>query len=264
MDDTDVYGNRVVWTARQRQVLDLIAAGRTNGEIAELLAVSLGGAKWHVSEVLGKLGVASREEAAAIWKERSAIRSRLGRLARGLVPTALAARIGLAAAPAIAGGALLVGVGSWPFHGLPGFEQDGPDPGFDSQPATVTIAEITENGVTFRLTGSVRDDGTWLCVQSGERWPTCAGPGREQGLFGWAPGRPAFFWGTLPPEATEAVATLHTSGPTSLTIHDAPAELPGGMQFYVGAAGHEQDIARVDLLDASGAVVASHSLYPAP
>jgi hypothetical protein len=34
----------------------MLAAGRTNGEISEELGVSLAGAKWHVSEIMSKLG----------------------------------------------------------------------------------------------------------------------------------------------------------------------------------------------------------------
>lgn len=55
-------------TERQRQVLRLIERGYSNGEIAEALGISLDGAKFHVSEILSKLGVTSREEAAAAWK----------------------------------------------------------------------------------------------------------------------------------------------------------------------------------------------------
>lgn len=55
-------------TDRQREVLGLIAAGRTNPEIAEALGVSLAGAKWHVSEVISRLGVDTREEAAEVWR----------------------------------------------------------------------------------------------------------------------------------------------------------------------------------------------------
>ncbi len=55
-------------TPRQRQVLALIEAGRTNFEIAETLGVSLDGAKYHVREILSKLGVESREEAVAAWR----------------------------------------------------------------------------------------------------------------------------------------------------------------------------------------------------
>ena len=55
---------------RQRQVLDLLVAGRTNGEIGEALGITLDGAKWNVSEILGKLGLESREEAAEYWRLR--------------------------------------------------------------------------------------------------------------------------------------------------------------------------------------------------
>lgn len=72
-------------TPRQREVLDLMARGLTNYEIAEALGVSLSGAKWHVSEVLSKLGVASREEAAAFWRTYNRPTARLSRAARGLL-----------------------------------------------------------------------------------------------------------------------------------------------------------------------------------
>lgn len=57
-------------TSRQREVLELIARGRTNSEIAAQLGITLDGAKWHVREILGKLDVTSREEAAQAWRER--------------------------------------------------------------------------------------------------------------------------------------------------------------------------------------------------
>jgi DNA-binding CsgD family transcriptional regulator len=53
-------------TAREREVLDLIRRGLTNEEIAQRLGISLDGAKYHVSQILSKLGVATREEAAAV------------------------------------------------------------------------------------------------------------------------------------------------------------------------------------------------------
>ena len=55
---------------RQRDVLRLIAAGSTNGEIAEKLGLTLAGAKWNVSEILSKLGLDSREQAAAYYRWR--------------------------------------------------------------------------------------------------------------------------------------------------------------------------------------------------
>ncbi len=51
-------------TDRERQVLDLVADGLTNGQIAERLYISRKTASVHVSAILRKLGVSSRTEAA--------------------------------------------------------------------------------------------------------------------------------------------------------------------------------------------------------
>jgi LuxR family maltose regulon positive regulatory protein len=50
-------------TARELEVLQLLAAGTPNQAIAEQLIVSLDTAKKHVSHVLGKLGAVNRTEA---------------------------------------------------------------------------------------------------------------------------------------------------------------------------------------------------------
>ena len=60
-------------TAREQQVLDLIAEGLTNRQIGERLFISAKTASVHVSAILRKLGAASRTEAAMI-AERSTIR----------------------------------------------------------------------------------------------------------------------------------------------------------------------------------------------
>jgi DNA-binding CsgD family transcriptional regulator/tetratricopeptide (TPR) repeat protein len=52
-------------TPRELEVLRLVAAGRSNGQIAEALFISRKTASVHVSNILGKLGVHSRTEAAA-------------------------------------------------------------------------------------------------------------------------------------------------------------------------------------------------------
>ena len=51
---------------RELQVLHLVAAGSTNRQIAEELYISPKTASVHVSNILAKLGVASRGEAAAV------------------------------------------------------------------------------------------------------------------------------------------------------------------------------------------------------
>jgi DNA-binding CsgD family transcriptional regulator len=56
-------------TARQLEVLALIAEGRTNREIAEALFITEKTAGAHVSSILGRLGVRSRVEAAT-WAHR--------------------------------------------------------------------------------------------------------------------------------------------------------------------------------------------------
>ncbi len=53
-------------TGRELEVLRLVADGRSNGQIAELLFISRKTASVHVSNILAKLGVTSRVEAAAL------------------------------------------------------------------------------------------------------------------------------------------------------------------------------------------------------
>jgi DNA-binding CsgD family transcriptional regulator len=52
-----------ILTPREWEVLRLICEGLTNRQIADRLGITLPGARYHVSEILAKLGVQSREEA---------------------------------------------------------------------------------------------------------------------------------------------------------------------------------------------------------
>jgi DNA-binding NarL/FixJ family response regulator len=60
-------------TARENDVLSLLAAGRTNREIATQLGLSPGTVRVYVSAVLAKLGVSNRTEAAALALRRGLI-----------------------------------------------------------------------------------------------------------------------------------------------------------------------------------------------
>jgi DNA-binding NarL/FixJ family response regulator len=53
-------------TAREREVLGLLVQGHTNKRIAEELFISESTAGVHVSNILGKLGVGTRTEAATV------------------------------------------------------------------------------------------------------------------------------------------------------------------------------------------------------
>lgn len=75
-------------TPAEERVLKYVRKGHTNGEIAQLLDVTSDAVKYHVSNMLGKLQLTSREELAE-WHER---RNPLGRL-WAAIP--LSAKLGL-------------------------------------------------------------------------------------------------------------------------------------------------------------------------
>ena len=56
-------------TRRELEVLEMVAAGRSNQAIARELVVTLDTVKKHVGHVLGKLGAANRTEAVARARE---------------------------------------------------------------------------------------------------------------------------------------------------------------------------------------------------
>jgi DNA-binding NarL/FixJ family response regulator len=57
-------------TSREREVLALVATGRSNGEIGKALFISTKTVSVHVSNILAKLGASGRTEAAAVARRR--------------------------------------------------------------------------------------------------------------------------------------------------------------------------------------------------
>jgi DNA-binding CsgD family transcriptional regulator len=57
-------------TPREREVLALVATGRSNGEVGRQLFISTKTVSVHVSNILAKLGVSGRTEAAAVARQR--------------------------------------------------------------------------------------------------------------------------------------------------------------------------------------------------
>lgn len=60
-------------TARELEILALVASGRSNGEIGKQLFISTKTVSVHVSNILGKLGASGRTEAAAIARRRGLV-----------------------------------------------------------------------------------------------------------------------------------------------------------------------------------------------
>lgn len=108
---TRVFPDGTRLTPRQEEVIGLVEDGLTNGEIAHRLNITLDGAKFHMTEIMNRYGVHSREEAVAAWKQGQ--RRMLG------VPIgmtwALAGGGVVAAAVVIA--AIVVAMASWPDDG---------------------------------------------------------------------------------------------------------------------------------------------------
>lgn len=91
-----------ILTPREWEVLGLLRLGQTNDEIAAALGISVAGVKYHVSEILGKLNVRDRQQAAK-WDPESGPKP-----TRAIVGIPLLRSRQLAMLPTIAGAAVMV------------------------------------------------------------------------------------------------------------------------------------------------------------
>lgn len=103
-------------TPRHREVLELVARGMTNGQIADHLGITLDGAKYHVSEIITRLGVSTRDEAAAYWRaeQRLGARGRRWILSMPLRPLFLGGAAVVAVSAAVIVTAVLLAGGNAP------------------------------------------------------------------------------------------------------------------------------------------------------
>jgi DNA-binding CsgD family transcriptional regulator len=161
-------------SGRQRAILALIAQGRSNAEIAAAFGLTLDGAKYHVREILNKLGVDSREEAVAVWNaRRHGVPARRWLRALWGVPIAVKAAAGVAilGATGLAAALALAGDGD----ATPAADETLPTPTVD--PA----ATPADGPIAFRLCRSVE----WERPSMAEMAATFAVP-----RFGLGSGRP--------------------------------------------------------------------------
>ena len=239
-----------ILTPREWEVLDLLRDGLSNEEIAQRLRISVAGAKYHVSEILSKLAVASREEAAAWQPERRrwplAAFAPLGFWRRADVPWLSTAAAGLAGAAVVAGIALLV----W---GLVRTSGDGDGNGqLASDGALSPPAQpLRPEDVPFEIVGPfdanlpisqdiVENIGSWfvLDVQNqelyiiGRRDSTADRRGPTVRAVGWLPDDALFVHTEERDYRATLTGEIFASGPFLVTPRDRNERLSADGEWY--------------------------------
>ncbi len=147
------------WTPRQREVLDLITRGKSNQQIADTLGISLDGAKWHMREILSKLGVDTREEAAEYWRRYNGVAPRFSRLFRGVA--------GAGAVKWVPGGLVAAAVIGVAFIGVVLAFGDDDEPGAIERDHTQESTSATPPDSTLAATPTVDPTLRWQPVPPG-------------------------------------------------------------------------------------------------
>ncbi len=259
-------------TPRQQEVLELIARGKTNGEIAIALGISLEGVKYHVSEILGRLETDSREDAVAIW------RARPGPLQRAFA--------GMLALPVAAGkawviaGAGLIAAASTAFGVLAAHGAlSGASPPSATLPAPRRASGADPVGTIYDL--YTLDLGmhaiAWqayraqegLCLvykdsSVGGEVTACGVRLSRTGLLGVTYARPGLLYGNVPEDADSVEIFLYDGTTQVVRPVIAPAGLREHSKFYIAAVPKPEDIGDVVTYDASGKVLLSERLYDPP
>ena len=155
-----------ILTPREWEVLELLRQGLSNPEIAQRLGISPAGARYHVSEILGKLAVESRQEAAA-WRPAE---ERRPWWTAAFVPVAAIWRqvgalpAGLSTAATVVSGGLLVtalaGLGLMAFLLVRAGDEEGPRLAADlTVVPTATVEEIPTEAPATPMPFAMGDTG---------------------------------------------------------------------------------------------------------
>src|SRR5262249_54025777 len=151
-------------SAAQRRVLDGVAAGRTNAEIAAELGLSAETGKWHIAQLLAESGCEHRDALAAWWQRRRVPPTRIPFPASGGRAAAVLVLAGLVLA-AVFTGLALHGASS---RGSSNAEQSGAAPP-DSSAALAVMPEPTasQSAPMSSTTGTVKTIGLTLVPVAG-------------------------------------------------------------------------------------------------
>jgi DNA-binding CsgD family transcriptional regulator len=213
-------------TERQREVARLVAEGLDNPSIAAELGISLAGAKYHVSELLGRLDLGSREEIGDWYRQQKTPHG--GRRRLGGLGWLLGAASG-AAAGGVAAVAIVFGSG-----------------GDDGAPTVGALNEAAEGGGFVAAAAPV----------SGARLQFAAtglGDGRVLVTGGILDGRTA-----LPAEVYDPATGLFTRSGMPLTqrqaheavlLADGRVLLVGGFTATLGGSGSAEALETTELWD---------------
>lgn len=130
-----------ILTPREWEVLRLIEEGLTNEEIAARLGISFSGARYHVAEIISKLEVSSRYEAAEWARERQAAKQPWAGLALFVSRLHLGSPASLAGAGIVVAGIVLMSLAVLLFRGSGGGESPEDEFAASSMPIDFVDAE---------------------------------------------------------------------------------------------------------------------------
>ncbi len=170
-------------TPRQEEILALIASGSTNNQIAEHLGITLDGAKWHVSEIIAKLGVESREEAVNAWRAQQSLGGRFARGLRALLAPIVVHKV---AVTAIAASVVAAAAAGGLFLAMRG----GPAESAQELPHSSTFGQVVDKAF-FNRVQMIDSEVGWAQIQLNESGMPSKLVRTEDGAHTWRNVSPA-------------------------------------------------------------------------